>query len=706
MLRTARARGLTAVVLALLAVLWTGGPALAVPPQRLDSAITDSAGVLDEAATQQQLETLRDAAGIDLYVVFVDSFDGESGPDWARRTAQASGLSGSDVLLAVAVQERSFGYEGFTGGRLSESQVDAVMNNDVKPRLADNDWNGAVTAAVNGLGRAADSSGGSNTSGGSDGSGTSGDGGSSGSGFPTGLVIVGVVLVLGVGLLVLGLISSAARKRRRAGFAGGPGGAPQPPPIPLPELERQASAAVVAADDALDGSAAELGFARAEFGDEATAPFVAAVERARAELAQAFAIQRRLADPAGSTDATGHSRPLDDDTRRALLEQQLQHAEAADAALDEQAEAFEALRDLQRRLPELLPALEADRARLAARLPDATRQLQDLEARYAAAAVSSVADDDEQATRLLDLAAQRLATARDRQASGADGEAAVAVQAVRDALRQTAELLDAVDALARDLQQSVDALPRALAELDADLAEARAVLAAGGGASSSDLAGAVGRGEQATTAARTDGSRDPQTALRRVHEADAALDAALAGAREEGQRTARARAQLEQALPAARAEVTAARALLRTRRGAVGGSARALLAGAEEQLATAEQLAGTDPVRALAAAQQADSMAERAQREADDDLGSWSGWGGGAPSSNRYGTRYGSGGSFEGAVIGGILGGILSGGGDGRSGGFGGSGSWGGGSDGGGFGGGGSFGGGSDSGSFGGGGNF
>ena len=54
------------------------------------------------------------------------------------------------------------------------------------------------------------------------------------------------------------------------------------PPLPLDELSRRAGAALVATDDAVDTSAQELGFATAEFGDEATAPFAQALERARA----------------------------------------------------------------------------------------------------------------------------------------------------------------------------------------------------------------------------------------------------------------------------------------------------------------------------------------------------------------------------------------------------------------------------------------
>jgi hypothetical protein len=130
--------------------------------------------------------------------------------------------------------------------------------------------------------------------------------------------------------------------------------------------------------------------------------------------------------------------------------------------------------------------------------------------------------------------------------------------------------------------------------------------------------------------------------------------------------------------------VAAADDYLTTRRGALGAQPRTLLAEAQRQLARAEGLASTDPVAALAAAQDAARLAQSASQAARTDVDSWSSgagsWGGGG----------GSGDAFLGALLGGILagggrsrggwggggrGGWGSGGGGGWGGGFGGSGS-------------------------------
>jgi len=168
---------------------------------------------------------------------------------------------------------------------------------------------------------------------------------------------------------------------------------------------------------------------------------------------------------------------------------------------------------------------------------------------------------------------------------------------------------------------------------------------------------------------------DPLTVVRQLQEADAALDRALADMRDAAERTARARAMLDQAILAARAEISAATDFVNTRRGAVREQARTLLAEAQRHLNQAIALTADDPVTALAEAQQADHLAEQASRAAQSDVDQWAPPGGGFA---------GPGDAALGGLAGAILGGILMGGGrrtpDGFGGGFGGgsSGGWGG----------------------------
>ena len=109
----------------------------------------------------------------------------------------------------------------------------------------------------------------------------------------------------------------AARRRRG-----------RPPPPSIDELRRQAGGALVQADDAVKTSEEELGFAVASYGEEATADFRAALDGAKAKVAEAFALQQQLDD----------ARPDSDDERRAWYGGIIRLTAEADAVLDEQAE--------------------------------------------------------------------------------------------------------------------------------------------------------------------------------------------------------------------------------------------------------------------------------------------------------------------------------------------------------------------------------
>lgn len=106
-----RRRTLLTALATLLVLVGLAAPAaVAEPPERLDEQVTDTAGVLtqDRAQVDAALQQLQDETPLQLFVVFVDSFDGTDSDDWAEETASLSGLGSNDVLLAVAVQDRAF----------------------------------------------------------------------------------------------------------------------------------------------------------------------------------------------------------------------------------------------------------------------------------------------------------------------------------------------------------------------------------------------------------------------------------------------------------------------------------------------------------------------------------------------------------------------------------------------------------------------
>ena len=105
------------------------GTAAAAPPVSVTGQITDEADVLssgDESEVQAALEELQAEDGTQLYVVYVDSFDGTEGSAWAQQTYERSGMGGDDVLLAVAVEDRRYGTWVSEESGLSESDDQQV----------------------------------------------------------------------------------------------------------------------------------------------------------------------------------------------------------------------------------------------------------------------------------------------------------------------------------------------------------------------------------------------------------------------------------------------------------------------------------------------------------------------------------------------------------------------------------------------------
>ncbi|MFE1413871.1 TPM domain-containing protein [Streptomyces sp. NPDC058746] len=692
-------RALLALAAALLA-LGGWGVALAPPARAEDPVtlsqqgqITDRVGALGDrkAEVAAALDKLYADRSIQLFVTYVHDFSGRSAQGWADATAEKNGLGQDDVLLAVATGARQYAYSAAVDSGFTEQQLAEVARTAIEPPLRQNDWAGAAIGAANGYDAVLGGQpvpvptitpGPADPGGGASGESGAGD-------FVLPVVVVGAAGALGV-------YAYARRKRGASGRAGrgtttGPGwpeGAPDR--LPLPELDAQAKALLVQTDDAVRTSTEELGFASAEFGDEAVGPFTQALEYAKGELTSAFRLRQQLDD----------AYPEDDATRRRMLDEIVARCTEANRRLDAESADFDRLRDLEKNAPAALATVEARYLELTGRTVTAEATLTALTRRYADSAAAPVASNPAQANDRQVFTATSLGLAHAALDAGDNGKAAVHIRAAEGAVDQAATLVDAVERRAQELAEAAGKLPGALSETETDLADARGLLTGTAeGTSTADLRGRIGRAEAVLADVHKEqeaGRYDPIDALRRIEEADAALDAALAGAREQESGRQRAAALLDQAMLSARSAIGAATDYVTTTRGAVGSRARTRLAEAGRHLERAAALSSSDPAGALAEAQQADAMARQAQELAEADVRAYQ---------DRYAGGRGGSGGRGGAVLGGIiLGEILRGGGAG--GGFGGGGGGGFGGFGGGGSGPGSFGGGGTRGRMGGGGRF
>lgn len=649
-------------------------PALAVAtpaeaPSFLEEHLTDSAGVLgaDAVAVEEALTRLADETPLDLFVVFVDSFDGMDSAAWVNEAASASNLGVNDVLLAVAVGDRVYDVSVDTDGVVEAATISRILADGVEPALANDDWSGAAIAFADGLREDYAGSGGGGSA-------------ASGGGIPIGWIAAGGAVVVGGAVL-------ASRGRRRKGAPAGV----DPRQVPTAELDKRAGSALVQVDDAIRSSEEELGFARAQFGLQATDTYARALENAKRQATQAFELRKRLDDHIPETEPE----------RRALLTGILQLAESVDQTLQAEKKSFDDLRAMESRAGEVLAEMATRAQEVGRRVEGARSILASLSTAYSAGALASIARNPDQALQLLESARSAITAGQGRLAAddraAAVGNARIAEQAIGHADRLLAAVAGANTALA----ESGPRLEQRIASLTSDIKDA------------SRLAGgdhAIVAARQEAQAAISDGHNarrggDPIAALSRLEQAETALDRALMPYREREANQRRSAELTAERFPRVEAKIASADSFIASNRGAMDTTPRTRLSEARRLLEAARGMAQANPEAALQSLDQADRLVDEAlslaTRQRDNfpwntnqptrgggvDIGSLilggilgeildndGRRGGGSFGGGSFGGGWGGGsrgGSFGGSRIGG-LGGSIGRGGGGRSGGFGG----------------------------------
>lgn len=624
--------------------------------------VADTTGALtNTSGLEGEISTLATEQQINLFVITVDSFESpSSSSEWASQFAELNNFGANDVLLVIASEDRQAYFIAGSTSVLSSSQQNDIYNDYIYPKLTQLDFQGAAEAAVTGIEETLSGGGSSRAS----------------------EVLVGGGTLLGVAAVASGGAwlfsrSRAANKGRRT-TASGTRQTAQPPAPSLEQLRKQAGELLVATDDAIAHSLQEVEFARLQYGDAEVAPYLAAIQEAKGHMQRSFQLQKQLDDEIPDTEAD----------QRAWLTEIIGRTQDAQKALREQEENFAQLRKLEQNAPQTLEALKEQIVRAQALFPAAQRSLGALAAAYAPSAFAGIADNVEEAQARLDFARSAEEEAEEQLASDRSG-AIIKLRAGEEALGQVHGLLESIQHAEIDLGKMAASLDNALLIADRDVAQAKELARTGAG-SSSQLAGAAAGVEAVLgqiRAERQRGLSDPYLLSERLHQVRSDLDAALGQVRKVHEQQQAARDTLNHTLVSAQAQVSAASEYVWARRGGVKAEARTRLREAERHLSEAQRLQNSDPVTALANANDAIRLANDAQRIARNDVDDFN---------SGYGGRGGNGGNFNSAMLGGILLGTLLGGGNSGSSGsnWGGGGSWGGGSFGGGFGGGGSWGGG------------
>lgn len=608
------------------ALATVGAPsAKADPPTRLPQQILDTANALtipQHTELQAAIDQLYNDKQVQLWVVYVKDFGSLTAEQWAEQTATASELGSADVLLAVATESRAYALNsaGKIDG-LDTSALQKVASEDVQPQLRQGNWAQAGIATANGITAQLTPS---NTA------------------LIVGSSVAGLA-VLGGGGAFLYLRRNRRRQTDEAidalRDADDELTAEQLSQQPLSVLDPWSKEVLTDTDNAVATSAEELALAESEFGAAETAPFRRAVEAAREGLAICFSLRQRLDDAIAESD----------DERRSMLVEIITTCTDVDSALDEQAATFDEMRNLlinaDTRFAELTRELVAARTRLEQSGP----LFADLTTKYGTDALASIAHN-------IELAAEQLTFADDsadqgREAisapAGQQGPAVAAIRSTEGALAQANRLLDAIANAEGNLRAARTQLPALITEVEGEIAEAAQLGAGGDG--SPDLTAALDAAQTALTTARTGAINDLLGSFTDLVQADAALDAALAGARRRSDDRVRRSQLLTASLTTASAKVSAAQDFINTRRGAVQATGRTRLAEAERLLAHAHESTPSTPADVAAVvdlARRAGALADQALMAAQADVVSWQ---------QNESTNLSSNSSTAGAVLAGVL---------------------------------------------------
>lgn len=407
-------------------------------------------------------------------------------------------------------------------------------------------------------------------------------------GTTTAVVTIAVVFLL---IVAVGLVLLVRRQRatgsQGAGAGSGPGAragsASGAAGKAASELQR-ANILLVHLDDALTRNDDELGFAIAQFGEQKTREFAAAVAAAKANLTEAFRLKQQLDDAAP-----------DSETRRREWTARIIHlCESAQQALEAQSAVFAGLRRTETNAPQALAAVRELIATTEQDLAATAAMLTTLNASYSTSVLATVQNNVEEARALLDAASTAADTAAARLAANAT-DVAETVQDAAVTAQHAQQLLTEVNNLDQSLAAATTRLQTLEALTRANLVEARA---ARDSAPDPDSGAAIGDAIAAVDATLGGIDRgDPATSVSRIEASTATLDTALASARNQAQRLEHARIALTGALVTAKSQIATTGDFIASRRGGVGADARTRLAEAQRLLTIAE--AEADPVTAL-----------------------------------------------------------------------------------------------------------
>lgn len=568
-----------------------GAPAFATSPVTTSGIVTDPGGWLsdsDRSAIETAARTAR-TKGITIDVVVVPDFSGQKPDAWCKASATASSSKDSDILYAIAYNERS---DVFCSKKAPVSQT--VLDNAQRqaeatltsnPLTASDAAIGAQTF-INSVvsGYQSPSSTGSSSS-------RSSSSRTSSSGTGTMLIML---IIVGGGVIAL-LVHNNSRRSRGAGTAQTPAQAANMPGMSVAETVTLANQQLLSADEQVRSASDELDFARAQFGIAATDEFARTLEAAKAAVARGFERQKQMEDATSDAEKRAMASTIMRD-----LGENMNPLSAIQAA-------FEQRRSEQATLPSRITEASERLVEQRGDLDRATAELAAIAGIYPAQMLTSLQDNPEQAHALLETAASAIEAAKqavDTDRALAESTLDTAHRALMMAKHQT----DAIFSAKSDLDAIRDRLGAAIGSISADLADVTTLRAEPTVFDPlvADARAAIAEGQAALM-----NNGDPLAALEHLRTSEANIDAALAPLRSQRENAEKARANAQAQISLAETAFERAERYVQGRRGAIDLSVRSTLHDSEQSLKAARAAISSDPAKASALASDARAKADR-----------------------------------------------------------------------------------------------
>ena len=586
-----RTRRFSIVALLSTFLIALGAPAFATSPVTTSGIVTDPGGWLsdsDRSAIETAARTAR-TEGITIDVVVVPDFSGQKPDAWCKASATASSSKDSDILYAIAYNERS---DVFCSKKAPVSQT--VLDNAQRqaeatltsnPLTASDAAIGAQTfinSVVSGY-----------QSPSSTGSSSSRSSSSRTSSSGTGTILI-MLIIVGGGVIAL-LVHNNSRRSQGAGTAQTPAQAANMPGMSVAETVTLANQQLLSADEQVRSAADELDFARAQFGIAATDEFARTLEAAKAAVARGFERQKQMEDATSDAEKRAMASTIMRD-----LGENMNPLSAVQAA-------FEQRRSEQATLPSRITEASERLVEQRGDLDRATAELAAIAGIYPAQMLTSLQDNPEQARALLETAASAIEAAKqavDTDRALAESTLDTAHRALMMAKHQT----DAIFSAKSDLDAIRDRLGAAIGSISADLADVTTLRAEPTVFDPlvADARAAIAEGQAALM-----NNGDPLAALEHLRTSEANIDAALAPLRSQRENAEKARANAQAQISLAETAFERAERYVQGRRGAIDLSVRSTLHDSEQSLKAARAAISSDPAKASALASDARAKADR-----------------------------------------------------------------------------------------------